>query len=426
MSSNLSELPVEILNCTVSHLDIARDLYHLSQTCKRLHNYVTSDGFRVFVKERFPSIPSSPAWIDAAHHLTSVSRAWDRKAFVARRFEDPSTQGILKWRRRRRSRTQTVGYRPVIDSYSDQSGSSWSTRRDVLVYGAGAKLFLRAKRSLNEAANAFSMKQIVLSKGGKVISHALPTRFDDGASVSDPARLLGGDYHVDHHQESYDGTPGNHWISYFEEANVDGSGDITSVNVLHASERIARGTESCIVGRANGQLKRLEVDLNQGNCLICNCYDTGGQAIRSTDISIASDPLLVAGLSQSEIALYPLHSSNISILPVEKFSVASADPSSVIHSTRFLTNTKFAAGIGHSQFPIRIYNVSPSGVDKTPLRLFAADGTPNPNYTIPEGGQYKPDARKTVFCIAPIGPTTRAGGSEGDLFLSGWFDGTTR
>ena len=426
MSCNLSELPVEILNCMVSHLDIARDLHHLSQTCKRLHEYVTSDGFRAFVNERFPSIPSSPAWSDAARHLTSMSRAWDRKAFVARRFEDPSTQGIPKWRKRRRSRTQTVGYRPVIDSYSEQSGNSWNNRRDVLIYGAGAKLFLRTKRSLNEAANPYSMKQIVISEGGKVISHALPTRFDDGASVSDAARLLGGDCYVDHHQESFDGTQGNHWTSYFEEGNVDGSGDITSVNILRPSQKTARDVETCIVGRANGQLKRLQIDLNKGHCLTWNCYDTSGQAIRSTDINNGPEPLLVTALSQSDIALYPLHTSNKLVLPVETISVASSDPSSVIHSTKFLTNTRLAAGVGHSQAPIRIYNISPSGLDKVPLRSFAADGTPDTDYKIPEGSQYKPDTRKTVFCIAPVGPTTRAGGGEGDLFLSGWFDGTTR
>ena len=426
MSSKLSELPVEILNCTVSHLDIARDLYHLSQTCKRLHEYVDSDGFRVFVKERFPSIPSNPAWKGAARHLTSVSRAWDRKAFVARRFEDPTTQGILKWRRRRRSRTQTVGYRPVIDSYSEQSGNNWSDRRDVLVYGAGAKLFVRAKCSLNEAANSYSMKQVVLSEGGKSISHTLPTRFDDGASVSDAARLLGGDYYVNQHQESCDGTPGNHWLSYFEEGNVDGSGDITSVNVLYSPQKVTRGTETCIVGRANGQLKRLEVDLNQGNCVTQSCYDTFGQAIRSTDVNNRPEPLLVAGLSQSDIALYPLYTTDKLVTPLETLSVASSDPSSVIHSTNFLANTKVAAGVGHSQSPIRIYNVSSSGVNKVPLRSFAADGTSDTDHRIPEDSQYTPDTRKTVFCIAPVGPTTGAGGSEGDLFLSGWFDGTTR
>ena len=426
MAPSLNSLPVEILNCTISHLDIARDLYHLSQTCRRLHEYVNSDGFRVFVKERFPSIPTIPAWQEAAQHLTSVSRAWDRKAFVARRFEDPSTQGIVKWRRRRRSRTQTVGYRPVIDSYCEQSGSHWSDRREVLIYGAGAKLFLRAKRTLHEAANPYSMKQIVVTQNGKVFSHVLPTRFDDGTSVSDAARLLGGDYHVDHLENSFDGSLGDHWLSYFEEANHDGVGDITSVNILPPLQRISDAKETCIIGRANGQLMRLELDLNRGTGNTWNHYDTKGQAVRSTDVNTAPESLLVAGLSQSDVALYPLQPKSSWSVPLDTFSVASSDPSSVIHSTKFLGNTRLATGIGHSQSPIRIYNVRPSGFDKVSIRSYAADGSPDSGFEIPEGREHIPEARKTVFCIAPVGGTSRSYGGEEDRCVSGWFDGTTR
>ena len=426
MVPSLNNLPVEILNCTVSHLDIARDLYHLSQSCRRLHEYVESDGFRVFVKERFPSIPTIPAWKDAARHLTSVSRAWDRKAFVARRFEDPSTQGIVKWRRRRRSRTQTVGYRPVIDSYCEQSGTNWSSRREVLIYGAGAKLFLRAKSSLNEAASPHSMRQIVVSRDNKTSSRALPTRFDDGTSVADAARLLGGDYHADRFEESFDGSLGDHWLSYFEEDNIDGDGDITSVKILGSSQRVSSDTEVCVVGRANGQLKRLEIDLNEGRCLALNHYDTTGQVLRSIDISNGPEPLLAVSLSQNDIALYPSDSKDSWISPLDTFSVAASDPGSVIHSTKFLNSSRLVAGIGHSQSPIRIYNVSPSGVEKVSLRSYAADGIPDSDYKISEGSEYKPSMRKTVFCIAPIGGTSRPSGGEGDLFLSGWFDGTTR
>lgn len=133
----LSELPYELLIQIVTHLPTAQSLLHLSLTCRRLREYVEREGYRVFVQSRFPSLDVPPYWTDAAHALTTLSRAWDRKAFIARYIEPSATVVRLPKGRQgpdheRRWRYQTMGYRPVIDSYEDWIADDWSSRHEVL------------------------------------------------------------------------------------------------------------------------------------------------------------------------------------------------------------------------------------------------------------------------------------------------------
>ncbi|KAK6382925.1 hypothetical protein LTS17_003595 [Exophiala oligosperma] len=138
----IDDLPVEVLQHIVSYLPTASSIISLSLTNRKLHKIVSRDDyicFRDFVKKSFPSIETPPLWREAARVLTSRSRAWDRRAFVARECCPPVDPGdlgeIRSW--------QPASYRPVIDCYETWNGPTWSERKEVLAWGAAGRLRMR-------------------------------------------------------------------------------------------------------------------------------------------------------------------------------------------------------------------------------------------------------------------------------------------
>jgi len=399
----LSELPFELLTQIVSHIPTAKSLLSLSLTCKRLHEYVVREGYRVFVQSRFPSISTPPYWEDAAHALTTLSRAWDRKAFIARCIGPSDTavrlpKGSQTPDYGRRQRRQTMGFQPVIDSYEDWTADKWSSRKEVLALGAGAELVVRLKTMGDRAEQ---MSQL--------------------ASI-DGERLEEFDQH--HHKIQ--------WLAYKEDEHLEGRDDITSVSLLRPWQRTRQypstGEEEVVVGRASGELDLLALSASDEQSYVSTRYITEGRLVRSANISPSQDTLLAACLSDSALALYPLRSTDLEVSPFSEISVIPSGKPGRTWSTRFLTHDRLAVGLGPSIEPIHVYTLSSDGISSEPLRKFGTAGA-----DVKMFGDDRVDTTgctisgtSSVYPIAPIATSSQAGGMEGDIFLSGWYDGVVR
>lgn len=394
MAGTLAILPPELLFQIIAHIDTARALSHLSRTCRRIHNFVEQDGFRIFVQNRFryfqpPSVYSSSFWRDAAHGLTTLSRNWDRKAFLAwngyPRAED--SQDHRRQRAYFRS-GQTMGFAPVIDSYETWHGGDWSSRKEVVAWGAGAGVIMRVK-SMGDTAK--DMRR---------------TRADQHPT----------DLNVHLHTI--------HWAKYLEKGAVEGRDDITSLDLQPQPH--LDGPEQMIVGRASGSLSLLSLlkDSRGGLAEIVVEFYTGGRIVRSATTSSGSHPLLAACLSDSAIALYPLNSAHAKVSPVGESLTFPAGHPGRTWSSRFLSHDRLAVGFGPAKEPIRIYDLGRGELrdeNSRSLALFDADAG-----TSLDMPQTKPSGATSVYSMAKIPSSSTSGRAEGDLFLSGAYDGLTR
>ena len=395
MGTSLAELPPEILTQIVSCFENAKALWNLSRTCKWLHEYTEKDGFRVFVQTRFPSIQIPPCWRDAAQSLTTLTRAWDRKAFIARCIEPDQTvihlpKGRQMLDRRRREKAQTMGYQPVIDSYNDQYGSSWNSRKEVLAWGAGAELVLRVKTIGDQAEEEWRS-----SDQGEKISG----RFDQ------------------HRHRSQ-------WAVYKEADCREGRDDITSVQLLRPNQRPPNGAEHIIVGRASGGLEYVQYFKNRVETTAR--YDTSGRPIRSATCSSITEPLIAACLGDSTLAIYPVRSDELETPPLTEVCVMPEEQPGRTWTTRFLRHNCLAVGLGSCAIPLQVYGIDPDGISKSPVRTFDAkiiDIAPDARIDI--AGSISSNT-SSVYSISPLSPSSQASGAEGDLFLSGWFSGSVR
>lgn len=315
----LLDLPPEILSQTISYLPTARALRNISLTCRVLYEIAERDGWKEFVQCRFPSFHTPPQWKTAAHTLTTLSRNWDRKAFIAHHFEPVNTSvlhlphsGIETLRGRwRRPQGQTMGFQPVIDSYEEWTGGDWTSREDVVAYGAGARLMLH-----NTAG----------------------------------------------------------WITYQDLIqHQEGRDDITTVNLLRPHQ--ASGDWSglkVVVGRASGDLKLVVIDPSSRSCSERR-FATRGTLIRSADLSSSKSPLLAACLGDSRAVLYSTAGNERWMEPLSEVDCADKlQPSCRTWSARFLSDRRLAIGRGPSAQIVQVYDVSPEGLSSAPVRSFGA------------------------------------------------------
>ncbi|KAJ9659806.1 hypothetical protein H2198_002875 [Neophaeococcomyces mojaviensis] len=137
----IDQLPAEIIEQILGHLPTLSAILNVSSTNKKLHQVITQGSnsiFHNFVERSFPTISVQPPWREAAFNLASRSRAWDRRAFIARECAAPSDAPP----RARNDRRQGFGYAPVIDSF--EAGSARTKGgKEVLAWGAAGRLRLR-------------------------------------------------------------------------------------------------------------------------------------------------------------------------------------------------------------------------------------------------------------------------------------------
>lgn len=391
MKKSLDKLPPELLSQITSHLETARTLLYLSLTCKRLRDYIERDGFRVFVQNRFPSIQTPPYWKDAANALTTLSRAWDRKAFIARCISpDISPNGRSKYGKKahswHRQKVQTMGYQPVIDSYIDCYGPDWGSRKEVLAWGGGADLMVRVKGMGGKAEKAYQA------------SHARGKEKE----------LFDQHHHM------------TEWMVHREAGFVDGRDDITSINLLRPSQKPKDESEYIVVGRASGHLDVVKVSATDSQSdKVAGLVS--GKSLRSASVNSTPDPLVAACVADSTISFYSIQLAQSSLEPVGEISAIPPSQSGRIWSTQFLRHDRLAVGLGPFKESLHVYSLGQNGISAASVRKFEFQAP------IADSRLDKVvSCTSTVYSIAPLAPSSLAGGAEGDLFLSGGYDGNVR
>jgi WD40 repeat protein len=391
---SLKDLPPELLTEVISHLPNAKGVSSLSRVNNGVHNVVEKEGWKAFVKARFPSMLAEGHWKEAAQSLTSLSRAWDRKALQAR-FLNPQTvyslpQSELKGTTWHKPRGQTMGFQPVLDSYElTPDDSSYQAFAEVLAFSAGAGIILR-------------------------------TRFSDKPH----RKQLQGPFDTCFHFRHQDAREG-----------VD---DITALKLLTGPYRkrnlVSPSTQQMIYGSASGQLSLSCLDLEcTGGDFNIN-FETDGRAVRSADVSPDQTLLMSVLGEKGSLALYQIP-DGIPQSEVERLSPMSERiiiPDGVAirtWSTRFLCRNKVAVGLGPCTKPVQVYEITPSGLTFDPIHKFGVDGTPWECDDRVQVSQLESATRpksSSIYPIIPLLPPSAAGNGQGEVFLSGGFDGMIR
>ncbi|KAK5102388.1 hypothetical protein LTR70_000174 [Exophiala xenobiotica] len=245
----IDQLPQELLEQILGYLPTASSITNVSQVSQKLYASVRKGEnviFHDFVKRQFPTIDAAPPWQKAAFGLTSRSRAWDRRAFVARECTPPRVEGEQTTPN---GRGQTFGFMPVIDSY-EVTSTSQSMRREVLAWGAGGRIVARTVQGKSTKWSSFSFPQ--------------------------------------------DDRPEN---------------DILDLRLLRPHQNRNERGESMFIRRANRELALLQWTPGENDWVIISTYLVPAEtAIDCVDISEDDEPL-VAVCNSGSIHLFPLHTS---------------------------------------------------------------------------------------------------------------------
>lgn len=383
MSSMFEQLPPELFAQIISHLGTARALLHLSLTCKRIHAIIERDGFRVFVQSHFPSFQIPPYWKDAAHAITTLSRNWDRKSFVAQWLS--SNRHCRYLQESHPNRGPSMGFQPVIDSYEQWTGDDWSSRRQVVTWAAGPVLILRMKFRGKDPVSA---------------------SFNTSPSQERPA-------FIDKHYDTYRLT------AFQDKCFKPGKDDIRSVNLLRPTQKLEENWEYVVAGRGSGALSLIIFPTSDGKSSLKTVFDTRSRSVKDATINEEPNPLLAACLSTRDVALYSVHSDDQSVQASDETTVVPSTEQDRIWSCRFLRHNRLALGLGPSKTPMHIYDIRPDGFSDQPIRKFTMNGDDH------EGAD-RGCSVTSVYPILPITAASSAGGAEGDTFLSGGHDGIVR
>ncbi|KAL5409929.1 hypothetical protein PMIN06_009921 [Paraphaeosphaeria minitans] len=386
----LDKLPVELLEIVTNNLGRPKDIVNLALVCGRLHHFVQLYGWEAFLRGRFGLLRPSGDAKHAVHGLTTLYHNWNRKAFTARYLEPGAHVTSLNSGHKTRWRGpqgQTMGYQPSVDSY-EEMGSAWVDRKEVLAWSAGANVVMRVKETGHRGARVWQEMAI---------------------DVDDP------------HEPGMFGHP-NAWYTYKIPESFEGRDDITALKLLRPHQK-SGDSEHAVFGTASGRLSLLSADLEQRQATE-QLYDTGRRTVGSISISAASEPLIVAALGDTSIALYPAGYNQTSQDPIDALSEVRPIEQGMrvgrIWSTNFISASKIAIGLGPTLEPIQIYDITPTGLTAKPIRKINLNSSHSA-----EAGHAALPYNTSVYPITPI-PTECQGGSTEGVFLSGGYDGLVR
>ncbi|KAK8173982.1 hypothetical protein IWX90DRAFT_484895 [Phyllosticta citrichinensis] len=399
----LADLPAELLTNIATHIERAQDLRNLSQTCRQLNAYVREEGWKMFLRVRFPSYPrvDQPAH-NLVHSLTTLSRNFDRKALVARQLEPSGSIMSLNTREQlstwKKPRGQTMGYVPCLDSYERFNGGDSHGRREILAWSAGSDLLIRAKET-GPAVEALYESCSTADRH---------TYFDQY-----------------HHKTD--------WHVFKIPGSIEGRDDITCMQILRpfqrkASPNFGRYVEPIMVGTADGELNLLHLNLDVVPSWRRYIYNTSNRFVRAISTSSSPKPVLAAALGRSDLALYPVYPGDSrptsEIEPISEFNLLPDNGSESlprIWSARFLSPERLLVGVGPSQEPIQLCAITPTGFATEPIRKFNIESSSSDSLSS--------HANAKMSSVYPLSGLPSASDPERDdpnLFLSGWYDGVVR
>ena len=211
------------------------------------------------------------------------------------------------------------------------------------------------------------------------------------------------------------------YATYNEKGANEGLDDITSVNLL--SQQSLNDYEQVIIGRASGGLALISLSAEASQSKVLSSYQTQGRPVRSTATNLERNSLLAACLSDSTVALYPTDPTSCQIHPISQISVNSSNQSR-IWSSRFLGHNRLLVGLGPSREPLHVYSIGQGEILQQSLRVLELNDFSAPvrlDSQEDNGGR----SATSVYSLAPIDTSSSAGRAEGDVFLSGAYDGLT-
>jgi hypothetical protein len=364
------DLPFEVIQQIIGHLSTASSLVNLSLANRDIHAIISADDyacFRTFVQKRFPTIKTPPLWRDAARVLTSRSRAWDRRAFIARECHPPPDKIYAGGDHPpdHQPPRSSVGYHPVIDSYETWHGPTWSDRKEVLAWGAAGRLRVRTVKDGVTTWTSFGVPD-------------------------------------DHRRQDLDILDVRLLLPHQRESGHDDDG------------------ETIVLRRANREIIKVETSSEPDVFVEKSRYVIPSEGASCLDVSKSAHPILAACDDRS-IHLHPVHSSERDVRPTD--SVPVRDRSNLSKRKRcvkFLSDTTLAVGVqylqGQDRAPINVYDISPTGLSVTPL----AESLCYPDSHFPIWG------RHSANVITPLDDVATGSRRPGELFLSGWTDGIAR
>ncbi|KAL2868866.1 uncharacterized protein BJX67DRAFT_40101 [Aspergillus lucknowensis] len=360
----LSALPPEIIYLIATHLPTASALAYLSRTCRRLHEVIASEDwriFRAFVNGRLLSINTPPFWKDVAQALTARSRALDRHAVIGRFIVHPTTaERVGGSPQATRGDNPTHGYRPVIDSYEIWNGSSWHDRHEVLAWGAGHEVMLQIRQTGPQRVK----KSFI---------------FNDLEHIS-----------------SHD--------------------DIRGLHLLRPEHRSKTSNrEHLILGRMRGELIHLSIEPKLRTHEQRQRFQTFGLGIERTNMSGGSEPILAAHLNGGAISFYKTTTDEAEVLAFARLQINGGGPSRN-RTSKFLSPHRFAVASGRSEDAITISTISQErlSLERNISSDFLVSNAIN--------GLAK---RATVTAIEPLNGQT-VGDPMGNVFLAAWGDHAVR
>ncbi|KAK4242802.1 hypothetical protein C8A03DRAFT_29035 [Achaetomium macrosporum] len=140
MTLRLIDLPDDILFLVLAELESARDIRALALSCRSFQHLASSDGWRIFIRNRLPSLSAPPlsakcqTWRQVAESMTWQSRCWDKRSL--------QFQALIPREEPRRNRRLGEGskgsYMSVVDGHFDPA-----TQEELVVWSAGEDIVAR-------------------------------------------------------------------------------------------------------------------------------------------------------------------------------------------------------------------------------------------------------------------------------------------
>jgi len=398
---DLHHLPTELLAQVVSYLPTAQSVASLRKTTSHLHRTVDDEAWKSFVWSKFPSLSVNGShakgdWEFVARSLTTLSRNLDRKAFLARYLEPkqytklPEFQPSDRWRL---GRGQSMGYRPVVDSYEERFGEHFWQRREIVAWGAGSQLAIRM-------------------------------RYLDRNMKHEPKNTLC------HGKDEYGLSQG--WFLWKPPNAREGADDITSMKLLpeyfgypDVDDRIHfiyctdQGQPSLVSLPIEGRKETGDVRTQT--------FATNGGQVKALATTSSSSRLLatasVANTNVNRLSLFSIPTS-LDSHPIPQSDSIILEPdenTALVWSTEFLSDRRLAVGLGPSVNQVHVYEVRPEGVDKASSRKISWTMGTNDSAELTTRTH-----KSSAYAIKPLPESFTATNKPGELFLTGGYDGVIR